>query len=93
MSEYVMIESEPTADPDIMELHINQTLTRDEREHYPDPESGEIGSPLAQTLFLAVDGIHALTIFPDYLVIRRQPGTDWMMILDDVRDALRDFFL
>ena len=51
------------------------------------------GSPLAQLLFNAVPGIAALDILPDTLRIQRHPETDWEALLDDLRAALRDFFL
>lgn len=92
MSEYVTIQTEPTPDPDVMELYINQQLT-DSEEHYISRQQGEEGSTLAQVLFTAVDGIHALSIRPDCLVVRRDPGTPWEYLIDDIRDALRDFFL
>lgn len=93
MSEYVVIEADPTDDPDIYELQVNQALTQAEREHYATPADGEAGSPIAQALFTAVDGLRELTIFPDMLLVRRDPATPWEALLDDVRDALRDFFL
>lgn len=93
MSEYVTVEVRPTADPDILELVTNQTLTDDEREDYPDAAAGDEGSPLAQALFTAVDGLAALTITAHSLRVRREPGFPWEAIVDDVRDALRDFFL
>ncbi|MGQ9889001.1 MAG: NifU N-terminal domain-containing protein [Aggregatilineales bacterium] len=93
MSEYVTVEVRPTSDPDTLELVTNQTLTDDEREVYPDAAAGSEGSPLAQALFTAVEGLAALTITRHSLLIRREPGFPWEAIVDDVRDALRDFFL
>lgn len=93
MSEYVAVEVRPTADPDTLELVTNQTLTDAEREDYLDAAAGDEGSPLAQALFTAVDGLAALTITAHSLYVRRQPGASWEAIVDDVRDALRDFFL
>lgn len=93
MSEYVTIRNEATADPDVMELYINQLLTHTTEEYYSTPEQGEDGSTLAQTLFNAVDGIRALTIRPDCLIVTREADVPWEYIIDDIRDALRDFFL
>ncbi|HLV37503.1 MAG TPA: NifU N-terminal domain-containing protein [Spirillospora sp.] len=93
MSEYVTIEIEPTDDPDVVELVTNQQLTTSDREVYRSPEDGDMGSPIAQMLFDGVPGIRALTITRDSLVITRDPDYTWEEIVDEVRDALRDFFL
>lgn len=93
MSEYVTVEMRPTADPEVMEIVTNQLLAPAGDEFYPDFEAGDQGSPIAQMLFNGVAGIAALTIRGSTLVITRQPGAPWEAIVDDVRDALRDFFL
>lgn len=93
MSEYVTVEMEPTGDPDVIELVTNQTLTSAESEVYADYDAGSVGSPIAQMLFEGVPGIRALTITSDSLLITREPDFTWEEIVDDVRDALRDFFL
>lgn len=93
MSEYVTVEALPTDDPDVIEISTNQTLSQTPPEIYANPDAGDVGSTLAQTLFTAVEGIAALTITADSLIIRRSPDADWEGIIDDVRDALRDFFL
>ncbi len=94
MSEYVTIEVETTPNPDVMELYVNQTLTHDEEEEvYDSPDDGEEGSPIAQMLYGAVDGIQKLVIMEDCIVITRQAGVPWESIVDEVRDALRDWFL
>ncbi len=93
MSEYVTIESESTDDPNIIELYINQTLTNETEEVYPSSTEGDVGSPIAQMLFQGVDGIQALHITEDCLIITRAPDTPWEVIIDEIRDALRDFFL
>lgn len=94
MSEYVTFQEEPTDDPDTMRIITNQILTdADASEHYPSPEAGEEGSPIAQALFFGVEGIQALTLAGDTLIITRQPEAIWEMLLDDVRSTLRDFFL
>jgi hypothetical protein len=93
MSEYVTIEPQPTDDPDVMAVSINQTLTTETAEVYASPAEGDEGSTLAQMVFSGVAGIAALTIYPQQLIIRRDPDTPWEDLLDDLRDALRDFFL
>lgn len=92
MSEYFTLEVEQTDDPEVRELITNHTLAT-EREVYPDAAAGEVGSPLAQTLFNAVDGIQALTLDGDTLIVTRQPHVPWEMLIDDLRGTLRDFFL
>ena len=93
MSEYVTVEVEFTDNPLVAELYINQTLIEADEEHYKNPHEGETGSPIAQLLFTAVDGIHTLTIQSDCLVITRAPEHTWEAIIDETRDALRDWFL
>lgn len=93
MSEYVTVEARPTGEPDVLEIVTNQTLTEQGDEIYPDFAAGDEGSPLAQMLFNGVRGIAALTISEHSLRITREPGMAWEEIVDDVRDALRDFFL
>lgn len=93
MSEYFTMEVQPTSDPDTVELITNQTLTEQDEEIYTTPQAGEVGSPIAQTIFFAVDGIQALTLIEDTLIVTRQPNYSWEAIIDEIRDALRDFFL
>lgn len=94
MSEYVTVEALPTDNPDVMEIVTNQTLSHDDDpEVYADAEEGDVGSTLAQTLFNGVDGILALTIDDDTLMVTRDPSVTWEALVDDIRDALRDFFL
>jgi hypothetical protein len=93
MSEYVTIEVEYTDTPDVVDLFINQVLTHDEEEIYNSLQEGEIGSPIAQMLFMAVDGIRRLAITEDCLTITREEGMSWESIIDEVRDALRDWYL
>ena len=93
MSEYVTVEIEMGDEADVAELYVNQTLTSAGEEIYASRNDGEVGSPLAQMLFAAVDGIAALTISEDCLVIRRAPEHTWETIFDEVRDALRDWYL
>ena len=49
------------------------------------------GSPIAQLLFSAVDGIQSLVITRDQITITREPSQPWEAIIDEVRDALRDW--
>jgi hypothetical protein len=93
MSEYVAIEVEFRDDPNIADLYINQVLTQVDEERYANPNEGDQGSPIAQLLFTAVDGIQRLTISRDQLTITRAPEQPWEAIIDDLRDALRDWFL
>jgi hypothetical protein len=91
MSEYFTYEVEMTDDPDVREMVTNQTLGG--YEVYADSSAGSAGSAIAQTLFHAVDGIAALTIDEDTLIITRQSDVAWETLLDEIRDVLRDFFL
>ena len=93
MSEYVTVEIEFSENPDIVELTINQVLTLDKTETYKSAIDGEIGSPLAQMLFAAVDGVAQLVISEDSLTITRDKTVPWEVIIDEVRDALRDWYL
>jgi hypothetical protein len=93
MSEYVTVETRVTDDPDILEMVTNQTLTSEGDEVYHDFDEGDEGSPIAQMLFNGVRGIRALSITAHTLVITRDPDVPWEEIADEVRDALRDFFL
>jgi Scaffold protein Nfu/NifU N terminal len=93
MSEYVTVETRLTEDPHILEILTNQRLTPGEDEVYRTFEEGDEGSPIAQMLFNGVRGILALTISDSTLVITRDSDVPWEEIADEVRDALRDFFL
>lgn len=93
MSEYVTVEVEFSDDTLVAELYINQRLTDEEEERYANRQAGDLGSPIAQLLFSAVDGIERLAIAPDSLTITRAPEQPWEAIIDETRDALRDWFL
>ena len=93
MSEYVTIEVELGDDAKSAEIYVNQRLTDEDEELYESAAAGDSGSPIAQMLFAAVDGISQLSISPDCLTIRRDGDVPWEAIIDDVRDALRDWFL
>jgi hypothetical protein len=92
MSEYVTVETRSTRNPNVLEIVTNQRLTEEE-EIYGSPVEGDEGSPMAQMLFSGVDGVLALTIAESSLLITRDPDVPWEDIVDEVRDALRDFFL
>ncbi len=93
MSEYVTVETQITDNPHILLLLTNQRLAVDGEEVYSSYEEGDVGSPIAQMLFNGVRGIVALTISGSQITITRDPDVPWEAIIDDVRDALRDFFL
>ena len=92
MPEYIRIDPEYTDEPDVIHLITNLTLTEGETEHYADADAGEEGSPLAQTLFL-IDGIHALTVTPDTLIVTRQPEVEWYVLIDEISTAIKDYYL
>ena len=93
MSEYIEAEYESTDDPDVMLITTNLNLTPDGGpETYQSPAEGDEGSPLAQTIF-GVPGIVSLTLNGGEMLLRREPETPWYDLIEDVRDALRDFFL
>ena len=95
MSEYVTVEAEPTDDPNVMELVTNQTLTEGEDEIYNSEEEMEMGSVLSQCLFFAVVGMGMtkLTITNDTLIVTRNANASWEVLIDELRDALRDYYL
>jgi hypothetical protein len=93
MSEYVTVDAQATDDPDVLELVSNQALTQDAPEIYTSFEEGDEGTPIAQMLFNGIRGIRALTITEQSLFVTRDPDVPWEEIVDEVRDALRDFFL
>ncbi len=93
MSEYVTVEVEYGDDANIAELYVNQVLTRADEERYENPAAGDLGSPIAQMLYTAVEGIKRLTISEDCLTIQRDSAYPWEAIIDEVRDALRDWYL
>ena len=93
MSEYVTVEIEFSDDPETADLFINQLLTEADGEHYDCPAEGDLGSPIAQMLFAAADGIQKLTISRDCLTITRQADYPWETLIAEVRLALRDWYL
>ncbi len=93
MSEYVTFEIMPGDAAGSLEIRTNQTLTPGDDEVYPSPAAGSEGSPIAQMLFDGIDGLLALTISGGSLLIRHDPEIPWEEIADEVRDAVRDFFL
>ncbi len=93
MSEYVTVETQPTDNPDVLEIVTNQKIAVEGDEVYSSYDEGDEGTPIAQMLFNGVRGIRALTISGTTLLITRDPDVSWEEIVDEVRDALRDFFL
>jgi hypothetical protein len=92
MSEYITVDVETTGDPERMKLITNLNLAPDGPESYANREEGDQGSPLAQTLF-GIDGLAALDIEGDAMLVRREPGVEWPALVDDITAALKDFFL
>ena len=93
VSEYVTVDVEFSDNRQVADVFVNQILTNEGEEHYASRQEGEVGSPLAQMLFAAVDGIQKLTIAEDCLTIARADEFPWEAIIDEVRDALRDWYL
>ncbi|MBZ0281277.1 MAG: NifU N-terminal domain-containing protein [Anaerolineae bacterium] len=93
MSEYVTVETFATDDSNVLELVTNMTLTAEGEENYASFDEGDEGTPIAQMLFNGVRGLRALTISEHTLRITRDPDITWEELVDEVRDALRDFFL
>ena len=92
MSEYISIEAEYSDDPDEVRLHTNLRLAQTESESYVSRAEGDLGSPLAQTLF-GIDGLETLQISGGMLTVRRAAGTEWHTLIDEISLALKDFFL
>ncbi len=92
MSEYITVRAEYTDDPDEVRLLTNLKLAPEGPESYPNPAEGDEGSPLAQTLF-GIGGIVALDIEGGTLAVLRDPGVEWPPLIDDITEALKDFFL
>lgn len=92
MSEYITIEAEYSDDPDEVRLITNLRLAQGEPESYASREQGDLGSPLAQTLF-GIDGLQAVQIESGTLTVRRAAGTEWHTLIDEISIALKDFFL
>lgn len=93
MSEYIEVDYEATDDPDVMLITTNLNLTPDGGpEVYATSNEGDEGSPLAQAIFV-IPGVMSLTLDEDEILLRRDPDTSWPDLIEDVRDALRDFFL
>jgi hypothetical protein len=92
MSEYITLDAEPAGEDDTLLIRTNLRLAPDGREDYPDARHGEEGSPLAQAIF-AIDGILALTIDADTLLVRHRPDLELFTLVDEIHGALTDFFL
>lgn len=92
MSEYITIEAEYSDDPDEVRLSTNLRLAQGEPESYASREQGDLGSPLAQTLF-GIEGLRALQIDGGTLTVQRAAGIEWHTLIDEISIALKDFFL
>ena len=93
MTEYIDLHPEPTDDLDVMILVTNLDLNPGgEVERYDSTAEGEEGSQLAQTPF-SVPGLAALILNSGELTITRVPNVEWHDLIEDISDALRDFFL
>ena len=92
MSEYITVQAEYGDDPDQVKLLTNLNLAPDGPESYVTYDEGDEGSPLAQALF-GIDGLTALNIEGDTLIVRRDPDVEWPALIDDISEALKDFFL
>lgn len=93
MSEYIEITHEPTSDPDVMRFRTNLRLgENNEVELYDSGEAMEEGSPVAQALAM-IDGIIALRIEGQELIVTRDPFVEWYYIAADISAALKEFFL
>lgn len=92
MSEYIEITHEPTADPDVMRFRTNLRLGENEVEVYESGAALEEGSPVAQALAM-IDGIAALRIEGQELLVTREPFVEWYYIAADISAALKEFFL
>jgi hypothetical protein len=93
MSEYIEIETELNEDdPRQMYVYTNLTLATGEPEIYHSRAEMEEGSPVAQALAI-IEGIAALRLEEDEMLITRDAATDWHVIAADVSAALTNFFL
>jgi hypothetical protein len=93
MTEYIDIRAEQTSDPELIQIITNLDLTAGgPPETYGTPEEGDAGSPLAQAIF-AIPGIAWLRLEGRTASIRRDPDVEWHDLIEDVSDALKDFFL
>ena len=94
MSEYVTIEVEFSDDPTVAELYINQDLTEADGRGLRQPARRRPGlahrpiALLGRRWHPKADD----NATPDH-TITRAPGQPWEAIIDEVRDALRDWFL
>jgi hypothetical protein len=92
MSEYISLDPEYNLDPDIVSLITNLDLAPDGAESYLNRADGEVGSPLAQFLF-QIEGLVALEIEANRLTVRRDPDVEWHALIDEIAEALKEFFL
>ena len=92
MSEYITVDVEYGDDPDQIKLLTNLNLAPEGPESYADLQEGDEGSPLAQAMF-GIEGLAALDIEGSLLLVRRDAEAEWPALIDDITEALKDFFL
>ncbi len=93
MSEYIEIEAELGDDGQSILFETNLPLTSEAvEEHYDNDAPLAQGSPLAQSL-AGISGVLSVTIAGSDLTVIYGPDADWHVIIADVTDALKDFFL
>ncbi len=92
MSEYIEFETEMSEDDTKMSVYTNLKLTDQAVEEYDSLAAMEEGSPVAQALSI-IEGIQALRIDDQELLITRDPNAEWHSIVADVTAVLKDFFL
>lgn len=92
MSEYIEIDSELSDDGAAMHIYTNLKLGDEAGEFYASTAALEEGSPVAQALAV-IDGIATLHIDGSDMTITRRPDAEWHAIVDDVKAAIKDFFL
>jgi hypothetical protein len=92
MSEYITIHPEYTDNPNVIRLITNLSLAPEGVESYATPEEGDEGSPLAQTLF-GIEGLLTLDMDGGEMTVRRDPEYEWHDLIDEIKEALTDFFL
>ena len=92
MSEHIEIESEATANSNLVIVRTNLALADGDAEHYDSTAAMEEGSPVAQAL-ATIEGIVALHIETNDLIVKHDLDTPWHLIEAEISAALKEFFL
>lgn len=92
MSEYIEIEHEADADPDVMHIYTNVSLVDEGPEQYDSVDEMAEGSPVAQALAY-VEGIRRLALTEKEMTVTREAEMPWHIILAEVSTAIKEFFL